>query len=132
MNATSLLALPIAFLAGFLAIGIPYWAIPYNQVNVPDSLPLSGLLVIVLAAGLLRFFRLCNFLMAIAVAAASAPAAVFVRVAWDTAADSTSHNLWPIEIVLAGMTGLAYALTGAVLGSLLARFFSKPPTSKLS
>jgi len=46
--------LRVAYLLAFLAAGIPYWLIPYHQVNLPSALISPGLLVVVLAALLLR------------------------------------------------------------------------------
>ena len=39
-------------------------------------------------------------------------------------ADPTAHNLWPLEIVIAALLGLAAALVGALAGSLAARVFA--------
>jgi hypothetical protein len=50
MNLKTILALAIAFAASVLAIGIPYWAMPYSEINVPDSLMGIGLIVIVITA----------------------------------------------------------------------------------
>ena len=43
------------------------------------------------------------------------------RVIVDVARDSTSHNLWPFEIVFATAIGIAGAFVGALIGWLLAR-----------
>jgi hypothetical protein len=32
---------------------------------------------------------------------------VILRIAVDTAADPTSHNLWPLEVLIAGFASLA-------------------------
>ena len=56
------------------------------------------------------------------------PAAVMARVVVDTARDSTSHNLWPLEILIALAVGLACSLVGTALGSLLLMRSSKRPS----
>jgi hypothetical protein len=111
--------LPIAFLLSFLAVGIPYWLIPYNQVDLPSALIKPGLLVVVFAALLLRSRKAATFWKAVTMLAASVPAAVFARVLWDGLFDPTSHNLWPLEVVIALLVGFACAFTGAIVGGLI-------------
>jgi len=41
--------------------------------------------------------------------------AVMARVALEVAADPTSHNLWPFEVVIAGFFGLLSGAIGVVL-----------------
>jgi hypothetical protein len=43
------------------------------------------------------------------------PIAVLGRVVLDTAADPTSHNLWPLELVLAGAMAVPAVCAGAAL-----------------
>lgn len=114
-------ALPIGFLASFLSVGIPYWAIPYNAVNLPDALIGFGIAVVFLAALALRAWVGLPFWKTTLVAGASVPAAVLARVLVEGVADPTSHNLWPFEIAIASGVGFAAALTGAIAGSLLAK-----------
>jgi hypothetical protein len=111
----------IGFLAGFFAIGVPYWAIPYQALNLPDALIGFGILVVGLAALALRAWTIAPFGKTILVVGAAAPAAVLARVLMEGVADPTSHNLWPIELVIALGMGFAVALAGAVIGSLVAR-----------
>ena len=114
----------IGFLLGFFAVGIPYWSVPYNEVNVPNALMTAGLLVVVLASLLLRAFGVASVWEAALVVGASVPASVLARVNVETAADPTSHNLWPLEIVFAAAVGLPAALAGALIGSLIARMLA--------
>ena len=44
-----------------------------------------------------------------------APIAVVGRVVMDTAADPTSHNLWPLEVVLAGIMSVPAICLGAAV-----------------
>jgi hypothetical protein len=109
------------FLAGFLAVGIPYWVIPYKSLNLPDALFDFGIFVVGLAALALRAWTIASFWKTTVVVGASAPAAVLGRVFVEGMVDPTSHNLWPFEVVIALGIGFAAALTGAVIGSLVAR-----------
>ncbi|HEX5830649.1 MAG TPA: hypothetical protein VFY16_06695, partial [Gemmatimonadaceae bacterium] len=53
-------------------------------------------------------------------AGGAVPTAVLARVVMDGVRDPTAHNLWPLEIVIAGLVGLGCALAGALVGSALA------------
>jgi hypothetical protein len=120
-----------AFVAAFFAVGIPLWQVPYSQVSIPTTLLGPGLLVVVVAAALVRFAGKHSFLASLLVVALALPAAVMARVAVETTQDPTSHNLWPFEVFLAWMVGLIAAFTGVVLGSIpgfLARGASRGDT----
>lgn len=107
----------VAFIAAFLAVGIPYWRLSYSDVNLPSSLFASGLFVVVVGAAFVRLVGRSHFLISLLVGVA-VPAVVIARVAVDTAQDPTSHNLWPFEVFIAGFLGLAAASTGALVGSI--------------
>jgi hypothetical protein len=108
-----------AFLACFLAVGMPYWLIPYREVNLPDALYAPGLAVVALAALVLRQRGAATFRSAVLVSAGAVPAAVFARVLVEGALDPTSHNLWPFEILIGAVLGSACAAGGALIGLLL-------------
>lgn len=107
-----------AFLAGFLAIGVFYWPVPYNKVTLPNTLFGAGLGVVCLGAAIARAFGKAHFLMAILAAAAAVPAAVMTRVGVEVIRDATSHNLWPFEVIIAMIVGLICASAGTLAGSL--------------
>jgi hypothetical protein len=114
----------VGFLSGFFAVGIPFWSVPYNEANVPDALMTAGILVVAIAALLLRAFGAASVWEAALIVGMSVPAAVLARVNAETAADPTSHNLWPIEIVFASAVGLPAALAGALVGILVAKLLA--------
>ena len=111
-----------AFGLSFLAVGLPYWLIPYRGVNLPDALIGPGLLVVCGTALLLRAFRAATFWRTTGILGSSVPAAVMARVLVEGLLDPKSHNLWPLEVIIAAVLGLACALAGAAAGSLAARF----------
>lgn len=119
MNRNSVWLL-IAFLAGALAVGLYYWTIPYSQISLPGSLMAPGLLIIAVSACLLAAHGMGRFRTIFLIHAASVPAAVFLRIVIDGLADPTSHNLWPLEILIASGVGLSVALPGTVAGILFA------------
>lgn len=110
-----------AFLAGFLFVGIPYWGVPYGGLNLPNALYGPGLIAGVLLSVLLVFLFKTPFWRAVVIIAVCFPAAVLARVIVEGVQDPTSHNLWPLEIIIASFLGFFCALTGAVSGSLLAK-----------
>lgn len=116
----------LAVAACVLAIGIPYWVIPYSRLSLPTSLLTPALSVVALAALLLCGGRVASLWRATWVAAVSVPLTVAIRVIVDTMKDPTSHNLWPIEIVIAAIAGFACALPGALLGTVLAMALGIP------
>jgi hypothetical protein len=118
-NPKAMLVLAGSFLAGALAIGIPYFALEYSQVNLPSSLFGWGLFLLLALAAFIRISSSAGFLSTAAVMALVAPAVVMARVVVDTARDPTSHNLWPLEVVIAGFVGLCVAAAGATAGSLV-------------
>lgn len=110
----------LAATAGFLAVGVPYWLIPYNKVNLPSALPAGGLLLVAALTLLLRAWGVASLRRAIAAMGASVVAAVLVRVLVEGVRDPTSHNLWPLEVVIASAVGFACSAAGAIAGSLIA------------
>ena len=114
--------LAAAFAIGFLAVGLPYWQIPYAKVSLPNTLYGSGLLVVGIGAAAARAFGKARFLMVFFIVGATVPLAVLARVAVETNKDPTSHNLWPFEFIIATAVGALCSFTGALLGNLPALF----------
>ncbi|MCE5232073.1 MAG: hypothetical protein ABFC67_07585 [Mizugakiibacter sp.] len=114
----------LAAAASFFAVGIPYWLVPYHELNLPSGLLTPGLALVAAAPLLLRMFRLASFWRATLMIGGSVGAVVMSRVLVDVVRDATSHNLWPIELVIALVVGLGCALAGAVVGTLMARLLA--------
>jgi hypothetical protein len=123
-NATAIYWLAAAFVISFFTIGFPYWQIPYSKVSLPDTLYGAGLLVIGILALAARVFGKARTLTVILVVGAAVPIAVLARVIVDAVKDPTSHNLWPLELIIAAVVGIVCSSAGALLGS-LPSFFSK-------
>ena len=114
-----------AFLFSFLAVGVPYWQVPYAQLSLPSGLWGPALIVVGVAAASLRFVGGSRFWPATLVVAASVPAAIVVRIVLDTSSDPTSHNLWPIEVGIAVCIGFLVALLGALAGRIIGFFLPR-------
>ena len=112
-----------SFLVGFLVVGVPYWRIPYNKAT--SSAVTGGAILIGVIALIARVLIEARFSRVVLVLAAAVPAAVMARVVVDTMRDPTSHNLWPFELVIAFMVGLAGTVPGTLLGSVLRRMLGK-------
>ena len=108
----------IAFFAGFLAVGLPYWQIPYAKLSLPDTLIDFGLLVVIAAAAISRLSGKTPIFLTIVVVGTAVPSAIFARVIVEATKDPTSHNLWPIEVGIALFVGLGSSSVGVLLGSL--------------
>lgn len=109
-----------AFFGAFFAVGLSYWQIPYGKASLPDSIIGVGLFAVAVLAGVSRVVVAVRLWPATLIVGAAVPAAVLARVMYDTAADPTSHNLWPFEIVLSAGPGFVVAWLGAAAGGLLA------------
>ncbi|MDP3608336.1 MAG: hypothetical protein Q8R74_04605 [Methylophilus sp.] len=113
-----------AFIANFFAVGVPYWLIPYNKLNLPSALMEWSLLLVGVSALLLCAYKVTSFWSAIRIVGASVPAAVFARMVVDVAKDPTSHNLWPLELIISLIVGFLCELAGSIAGSLIASLFA--------
>lgn len=107
-----------AFLLPAVVLGVPYFMADYSQLEGAGIVWGWGLLVVGGTAGLARGIGRVAFPLAAIAPAAALLAVVVTRIVADTALDPTSHNLWPLEIVIASFTGSFSAVTGALLGNL--------------
>ncbi len=117
--------LQIAFIINFFAVGVSYWLMPYNKVNLPDALMAPGLSLVAVTALLLRACGVGSFGQVSRIVGASVPASVVVGIVVEVAKDPTAHNLWPFEIVIASLVGFACAAAGAIVGAVIAELFAK-------
>jgi hypothetical protein len=113
---TANLWLAAAFVVGFFSVGFSYWQVTYAKVSLPDTLYGAGLLVVAVLAAAARAFGKARLVAVILVVGAPVPAAVLTRVVVETAKDPTSHNLWPLELIIAAMVGIACSSAGALVG----------------
>lgn len=107
------------FALAFFAVGVPYWLIPYNKLNLPDALLGVELVVVFAAAALARLYSGKSFLRVAMVMGSAVPAVVMARVVVDGVLDYSAHNLWPFEVVIAILVGGAVAVSGTLAGSVL-------------
>jgi len=128
MTPKKLLYLLIGFLSCYVAIGIPYWRLPYSEVSLPDSLYTIGLFLTFIGAIVFCVYNI-GFLWSAAVFGCCAPAVVATRIIIDTAQDGSTHNLFPFEIAIAVIIGFSTAGFGAMLGVLAGKIFKRTSTN---
>jgi hypothetical protein len=111
--------LKVAFVIGVLSIGLPFWLMPYNKIDLPDALYGPGLAIVFILALLLRSAGIAAFFKTLNVMAASVPSAVMARVVVEGLMDPTKHNLWPLVILIAAGVGYLSTIPGVVIGQLI-------------
>lgn len=107
------------FMVSFLCIAQPYWQIPYSQIALPNSLLGPGALITGALAMFLRLDPKREFSSIVLACGGAFPAVVLSRIIYDVIFDSTSHNLWPFELIIAILCGLFVSAIGGGVGSLL-------------
>lgn len=115
--------------AATLAVAVPYWAADPSAVS-DDGLAGSALLVAAVAFAGACAIRAAGWLgawLAALLMCVPAVIAVLGRVVLDTAADPTSHNLWPFEVAVAVVMSVVPALAGAVVGWAIASVGARAP-----
>jgi hypothetical protein len=118
-----------ALILAVLAVGLPYWRLPYASVSLPSSLDGRALLLLGVLALVLVGLGASGFRRALAVTAGAVPAAIMLRVILETTRNPSDHNLWPLELVIGAVTGLVYAVPGAIVGLLVRRARSREAAS---
>lgn len=118
------LRLPLGFLIAVLVLGVPYWRLPYGRADLPGAFLGAGFVVLAGIAVMLVAVPESRLRRVLSVMALCPAAVVAVRIVADTAADPTTHNLWPFELVIALLVGAA-AVLPALAAGLIARYFSR-------
>ena len=103
-----------------VAVLIPYAARIDLGHELPGALYGIGLWIVGFAAMIARWRLRLGIFAATFAAGAGVPAAVLGKLLWDIAADPTSHNLWPFELGIAVAVGAVAALSGALVGWVMA------------
>lgn len=109
----------LAFAATVVVLGVPYWTVPYERLTLPTSLLHPNLVVVALAPLCLTMFGISRVVAAVLVGAATVPAVVLARVVADVFRQGTSHNLWPLELIIAIVLGVCCAAPGGIVGGAL-------------
>ena len=108
-------------------MGLAYWRIPYREVALPTSLFGPALLLVPALAAVVQWLQPRRWRSTTAILALAPVATVAVRIANDLASDPTSHNLFPLEIAIAGFVGLVVAAIGTAVGACARRVTRAKP-----
>lgn len=119
MTLSNRVVLALAFFGSFFVVGASYWPIPYAQISLPNAVWGLPLVVVAALAALPSVLSSARFWPSALIVGASVPAAVLARVIYDTSSNPSSHNLWPLEIILATGPGLLAGVAGALVGGFL-------------
>lgn len=113
------------FSAAFLATGIPWWTVPCNHFTLSHPLAILGCLAFVCIAAWVAGWTPLGLGRGGLVVGGAVPCAVLTRVVVEALRDPTSHNLWPFEVVLAGLVGFGLAYAAGLLGLLCRRLLKE-------
>ena len=111
-----LIWLAAAFIIALLAIGVPYWHIPYNRFDLSHIELLPGAIFLGIATLMLIGAQAMPARWVMGVMLACAPLIDLVSIFRDTAADATTHTMAPFELIAAAVLGAAFVLPGAAIG----------------
>ncbi len=114
-----LIWLGLVFAVAFVGVGMPLWLTPYAEISLPETWFMPALLVVVPLAAGLRMTALAGAAASTTILTAAMLAANIARVAVDTGIDASSHNLWPLELIMTSFAGILASLVGYVSGMLV-------------
>jgi hypothetical protein len=117
------------FSVSALAVGVPYFLIPYRELNLPSALYGPGLCVLIATAALTLGCGATTFWKNVAIIGATVPAIILVRVVVETAADPTSHNLWPFELIIGSIVSALCAFMGSLMGWIISKLRARDGAS---
>jgi hypothetical protein len=109
----------LAVSAGFLAAGSQLWTGSYEEYLSRGPNQLMAMVAIV--AILIATVSSLGIVRSALCVGCGVPTATFARVVADGLQDPTSHNLWPFEVVIALLVGMAAAWPAAIVGALIRR-----------
>jgi hypothetical protein len=105
-----------AFVIAFLAIGIPYWHIPYGEFDFSQVELLPGAIFLAVATLALIAREAMPARWVMGVMLGCAPLIDLVVIVRDTSADARTHIMAPFELIAAAALGACFVLPGAALG----------------
>lgn len=121
MGERSTLWLAGGFAAGLLLMGIPFWWLPYNHQGFAYPGLFLGMAAVAVVTAVLVVVSPARLKQIFWTMLAAFPAAVALRVVVEVMADPTDHNLWPFELVYAGVVSLVAVVPGLLIGWLVRR-----------
>lgn len=109
--------LVLVFVVTTAAMAAPYWTAGYDSIREDGIFGSWYLVALLLVAGTFLAGTLSDVPLVVVspLMLTCVPLAVIGRVLIDTASQPTAHNLWPLEVVLAGTMSIPFVLVGTAL-----------------
>ncbi len=105
---------------GFLAAAVPYWPIPYDEIQMTATPFVLKWAVGSFATGVLATSFLKGDVLSSSINVLFGfLLAVIARIVFDCIQDPTNHNLWPVEVMVTAVVAFPSAWVGALVGSFL-------------
>ena len=128
MKGLGLLWVVLACAVVVLAAGIPYWRLSYNEINHGHFAVLPGALLLGFLTLILVVVEVASTKSVVVIMGLAVPIIDIVSIVKDTAADPTSHNLWPLEFVIAVLSGAAVVVPAVLVGAAIRWAMAKTAT----
>jgi hypothetical protein len=109
--------LAVAFSTAFLAAGSQFWRGSYQEYLSRGGTQLVAMVAV--AAILVAAISSLGIVRSALAVGCGVPAATFARVVADGLQDPTSHNIWPLEIGISLIVGMAVAYPAALAGAVI-------------
>ncbi|NVJ87129.1 MAG: hypothetical protein HWE15_12535 [Algoriphagus sp.] len=112
---------------GIIAAGFVHWLIPYDELDMSSQPYIPKMGIAAVLVGIIgAIVKKKTPLLVSFLATAGFAFAIFIRVVFDTlVVDSSSHSLWPFEILIIVLISFPASLLGAGLLSLINKFLIK-------
>lgn len=111
----------------FGVAGAIYWPMTQGRINLTSQHFISQWAIVALVCGFVGSFFLLKrqIFKAIVATLVGMEAAIFANVIFELLQDSSSHNLWPFEIIITGAIALPFVIVSGVLGWVLSKKSNK-------
>ncbi|MGK7388893.1 MAG: hypothetical protein ACNS60_01020 [Candidatus Cyclobacteriaceae bacterium M2_1C_046] len=104
----------------FLFIGIYWWSLPYNELNMEDAF-VQWSIFLVVASFVFRFFFQLNTQKTIYSTIIGIVMVIIVRFFHDFIKDTSTHNLVLLEVIIAILIGGLSSISGVFLANQFVR-----------
>ena len=112
-------------LISVLTAGIPIWFTSYHTFTNTKIIRVSAILTLLLSL-LVTLITKDQYKKIFYTIVSSFIIATFIKIIIDSIPDSSTHNLWPFEMIYYTIMAILAALIGVGAGFVIKRFFQNP------
>lgn len=112
-------------LISVLTAGIPIWFTSYHTFTNTKIIRVSAILTLLLSL-LVTLITKDQYKKIFYTIVSSFIIATFIKIIIDSIPDSSTHNLWPFEMIYYTIMAILAALIGVGAGFVIKRFFKTP------